>query len=447
MWSARQNLIDWAAGLEPGFARGPRWPAGWLASAALITALLATAAFTSLRDVFGLQFWPVFGLQMLCLAFTASQAILDARVGLTPLARGVAILGGGFLLQLFASSVVVFSEAPGSFALASVPLVAWWFHGLMVRPTLRTPLLLGAHTLGMVCALALRPDVPRALVLLLAFPLGATGALLLGSLADADARRRRHLRSHRAAIEAQALEAQAIERDRIADTLALLAERQDDARRLLTAALAEVGRVDAQAQALRDAAPRSEVVALARGLRAGLQRLEHAVADSGPSGVSHGPAAPPEPVDAARVAREVAAEAARRFVGVAISGPAPDALDLPRALVRGGVESLQRILEHLVENACQGDGASGARAVEIAVSTDAASVDVIVRDDGPGLRAELLAAPVRPFVTTKREGTGLGLYTASSLAASSGGELLRENPVGGGARLTLRLPAAERDPA
>jgi len=313
----------------------------------------------------------------------------------------------------------------------------------MVRPTLRAPHLLVAHAFGMLCALALRPDASRALVLLLALPLGAAGALVLGSLADADARRRRDLGHHRAAIEAQALEAQAIERDRIAETLAMLGERQGDARRLLAAALAEVDRVDARVDTLPVGSERCEAAALARGLRAGLERLEHAVADSGPHGGGRGPAAPLESVDAARVARGVAAEASRRFLGVAISGPAPGATPVPKALVRGGAESLQLILEHLVENACQGDGVSGARAVEIAVRAGAACVDVVVRDDGPGLRADVLAAPVRPFVTTKHEGTGLGLYTASRLAAASGGELLRENPADGGARLTLRLLASE----
>jgi signal transduction histidine kinase len=266
---------------------------------------------------------------------------------------------------------------------------------------------------------------------------------VLGSLADADARRRRDLGDHRAAIEAQVLEAQAIERDRIAETLAMLGERQGDARRLLAAALAEVDRVDAGVDALSAGCERSEAAALARGLRAGLERLRHAVADSVPHGGGHGPAVALEAVDAARVAREVAAEAARRFLGVAISGPAPGAAPVPPALVGGGAESLQLILEHLVENACQGDGVTGARAVEIAVSAGTACVDVVVSDDGPGLRADLLASPVRPFVTTKHEGTGLGLYTASRLAAASGGELLRENPAGGGARLTLRLPASE----
>ena len=444
VWDVRQSVIDWAVGLEPALSRTARWPLGWLASYAMLTSVLAGAAFwPPLNRFFGLQFWPIFALQTLSLAYTWLVAEIDLRIGLAPLPRGLGTLSIAFLFQLFASSTVVFSEPPGSFLLASVPLVSFWFHGLLVRATLRAPFLVLAHAAGMLCAIALRPDVPQALILLLASPLGAAGALVLGSLADADARRRRALGDHRVAIEAQVLEAQAIERDRIAETLAMLGERQGDARRLLAAALAEVDRVDARVDALSAEPERSEAVALARGLRAGLERLERAVADSGPHGSGRGPAAPLEPVDAALVARQVAAEAARRFVGVAISGPSTGAARVPHALVRGGAESLRLIVEHLVENACQGDGVTGGCAVEIGVSAGAACVDVVVRDDGPGLRADLLAAPVRPFVTTKHEGTGLGLYTAAHLAAASGGELLRENLAAGGARLTLRLPASE----
>jgi C4-dicarboxylate-specific signal transduction histidine kinase len=153
-------------------------------------------------------------------------------------------------------------------------------------------------------------------------------------------------------------------------------------------------------------------------------------------------------VEADRVAREVVADAARRFTAVAIRTAERTPGGAARVLLRGGEESLRVILENLVANACEGDGARGARSVEVAVAPrpGGGEVDLAVSDDGPGLRADLLAAPVRAFVTTKPDGTGLGMYTASRLAAASGGELLRENRAEGGARVTLRLRAAEPVP-
>jgi C4-dicarboxylate-specific signal transduction histidine kinase len=110
--------------------------------------------------------------------------------------------------------------------------------------------------------------------------------------------------------------------------------------------------------------------------------------------------------------------------------------------LRGGAESLRRILDNLLVNACEGDGAGAARAVVLSVTPVGSTVEIAVRDDGPGFRPELLASPPRPFATTKPGGTGLGLYTAARLVAASGGSLRRENAPGGGAVVTLRLPAA-----
>jgi signal transduction histidine kinase len=427
-----------------------RWPAGWAVSASVLASLLALAAVAPpLRGFFGLRFAPVFALQMLSLAVAWALAEVDARRGLAPFARGLGILAVAFTFQLFGSSVVVFSEPPGCFVLASVPLVVWWFHALLVRPTPRTPLPAIAHVAGMAGALALRPGLTQAVVLLVVLPIGAGGALLLGSLATADARRRRVLSEHRAAIEAQVLEAQASEKERVAASLALLGERRREARALVGAALRDVEDVRALAAALPDGAARGEGLALTRGLRAGLERLESAVDDAGEPAA---PRAPLEAVDAARVAGEVVADAARRFPGVAIGlGPETPLASGASALLCGGPESLRLILENLVANACEGDGVAGARAVQLAIArtpgdANARWVDLVVRDDGPGFRADLLAGPVRAFATVKPYGTGLGLYTAASLAAASGGELLRENRAGGGARVTLRLPAAEPAP-
>ena len=443
MQRLRLHLIAWASGLPDDIVRGARWPVGWLVSASALSALLAGMAYAPpVRDFFGLRFGPVFGLQMLSLGVAWLAAEADARVGFDPLGRGLALLAVGFFFQLFGSSVVVFSEPPGCFVLAGVPLVVWWFHGILLRPTLRAPLPVAVHAAGMLCALALRPEPAQAWVLALVLPLGAGGALILGTLTERNVQRRQELAEHRAAIEAQALGAQSSERDRMAATLAALGERWGEARGLLAAALAGVDSVLALTAAAADRLEREDGTALASRVRMGLERLEHAMGDAPARAAAAGvEGVPLEPVDAARVAREVVAEAVRRFPAVALVGPEPSPPGRAPALLRGGAETLRLILESLVENACEGDGLAAARRVEISIAERPgdASVDLVLADDGPGFRADLLAATVRPFVTTKAHGTGLGLYTAAGLAAASGGEFLRENPAGGGARVTIRL--------
>ena len=67
-----------------------------------------------------------------------------------------------FLFQLIASSLVVLSKAPGAFVLASLPVVAAAYSGLVLRATPRFPYLAIAHAVGMAAVLALRPGIGHA---------------------------------------------------------------------------------------------------------------------------------------------------------------------------------------------------------------------------------------------------------------------------------------------
>lgn len=77
-----------------------------------------------------------------------------------------------------------------------------------------------------------------------------------------------------------------------------------------------------------------------------------------------------------------------------------------------------------------------------------------VRDNGPGISAELRERIFEPFFTTKSEGvgTGLGLAVSRSIARDHGGELTLQDD-GGGACFCLQLPvsgepeASETEPA
>ncbi len=61
-------------------------------------------------------------------------------------------------------------------------------------------------------------------------------------------------------------------------------------------------------------------------------------------------------------------------------------------------------------------------------------VRITVRDEGPGISAELAQSIFEPFFTTKTQGSGLGLATAYSIALQHGGWLGLEEIDGPGAR-------------
>ncbi len=103
-------------------------------------------------------------------------------------------------------------------------------------------------------------------------------------------------------------------------------------------------------------------------------------------------------------------------------------------------EHLQQILANLVENALQAGPPTNA--VEVRAAATARAVELTIADRGPGPEGEPEHL-FEPYVTSRADGTGLGLPIARALAQANGGELeLRPRP-GGGMLALLTLPAAE----
>jgi signal transduction histidine kinase len=98
-------------------------------------------------------------------------------------------------------------------------------------------------------------------------------------------------------------------------------------------------------------------------------------------------------------------------------------------------------LVNLVQNALE---AGGAGTVEIATRFEAAGGDgtvlVEVRDRGCGIPADQLEEVLRPFVTTKPTGTGLGLVVVTRAAEQHRARFNLERREGGGTVAALRFP-------
>jgi signal transduction histidine kinase len=63
-----------------------------------------------------------------------------------------------------------------------------------------------------------------------------------------------------------------------------------------------------------------------------------------------------------------------------------------------------------------------------------------VEDTGPGIPVDARARVLEPGVTTKADGTGLGLALGARIAQGHGGTLEVDTAAGGGAMLRLRIP-------
>jgi len=99
---------------------------------------------------------------------------------------------------------------------------------------------------------------------------------------------------------------------------------------------------------------------------------------------------------------------------------------------------LSQALMNLVINALQAVGRSGLVAVRADHSSD--HVRIEVWDNGPGVPAERLGLLFEPYYTTKKEGSGLGLWIAQQIVAVHGGDIQAQNSESGGAVFVVRLP-------
>jgi len=102
----------------------------------------------------------------------------------------------------------------------------------------------------------------------------------------------------------------------------------------------------------------------------------------------------------------------------------------------GDRAGLTQVIVNLIKNSLEALGKDGR--IEIAIAQIGEKFRISIIDNGPGI-ADISAA-LKPFYTTKKDGTGLGLATASKIMADHGGELVIESSPGKGCRIDLILP-------
>jgi signal transduction histidine kinase len=132
----------------------------------------------------------------------------------------------------------------------------------------------------------------------------------------------------------------------------------------------------------------------------------------------------------------------RRFAGQARVDIATEyAAGMP--LVHADADQLKQVLVNLVSNAVQAME-SGGGAIKVRVWDDDQMVFISVADTGPGIPQDMLTRVFDPFVSTRDDGTGLGLTIVHRIIDQHGGRIDVESTPGAGTRFTLALPASHR---
>lgn len=264
---------------------------------------------------------------------------------------------------------------------------------------------------------------------LAAIVLGVVGVASLGAALAERARAREREALHR---RLAAAERERLRSERLAAAGALAAGLAHEVRSPLNAIGLAAQRLERLGSDDRRQAPlvarvREEVARLERSLRGFLDLARPA-------------AGPRRDTDLAELAREVLA-------GLALEARAREVRWDPRLGPAPAVvepESVRRAVVNLVRNALEASPPGSA--VEIVTEADGPGrVRLAVRDRGPGPDAELAERVFEAFVTTKPDGTGLGLAVVHQVAAEHGGRACLRPREGGGAEAVLELSRGETE--
>ena len=131
-----------------------------------------------------------------------------------------------------------------------------------------------------------------------------------------------------------------------------------------------------------------------------------------------------EPIDAAQVVREIAAECYTDFEdrGIRLDADIPD----DALMIRGDAREFRRAVTNLMVNAWKHN--RGGAKVRVAVKAADGRLSISVADSGEPIPPEQREAILQPFVTsdearTSRGGSGLGLAITAKVAGLMGGTL------------------------
>lgn len=148
---------------------------------------------------------------------------------------------------------------------------------------------------------------------------------------------------------------------------------------------------------------------------------------------------PVRPLDLVALVETIVDDARDRGLCADLSAP-------PRFVAAGRLVSLKRMVSNLVENALTYGGSA-----QVTLTDEGAGAVLAVRDHGPGIPEDQLAAVLEPFVRLEASrsratgGVGLGLTIARTVAEAHGGTLTLANAPDGGLIATVRLPKVQAE--
>lgn len=159
-----------------------------------------------------------------------------------------------------------------------------------------------------------------------------------------------------------------------------------------------------------------------------LERLAREFADFGRL-----PEGPASEVDLVELLEELGRTAVPETVTVMIQANGG------KRAILGHYEPLRRAFANLMRNAAEAMGGTGR--IDVAILGNGDGIAVTIADHGPGVPRDLGARVFEPYVTTKADGTGLGLALVRQAVDAHHGTITLTDTPGGGATFTVAFSA------
>jgi signal transduction histidine kinase len=112
--------------------------------------------------------------------------------------------------------------------------------------------------------------------------------------------------------------------------------------------------------------------------------------------------------------------------------------DLP--VIQADEMQIEQALQNILRNAVEAMPDGGTLTTMTTVAEDGTWVEIRIQDTGHGIPDQDRERVFQSFFTTKIKGTGLGLTIVQRVLKNHDGEIVLEQPEGGGTRVVVLLP-------
>lgn len=143
------------------------------------------------------------------------------------------------------------------------------------------------------------------------------------------------------------------------------------------------------------------------------------------------------PYDISDAVQDALALLKHRIVSMSVAVTIP-----PQVTVMGNRQHMGQVFVNLIGNAL--DALQEEGIIDITAECRGDTVEILVKDNGPGIPGDHIDYIFDPFFTTKgdQDGTGLGLFIVRQIITSQGGSIVCSSAPGAGTVFTITLPSA-----